>query len=186
METIQYDGLFISAAVYNVDNREILENIDKLLNDLKTSNCLVVIFRASHVISLKQILFAAVSAILAFKSKTNIARKLDVEILVRLSSESQIDEAIKKISMDRETKDAGICVLSRSKEELQEFSKKLTEIIDGLEFNEEDLHTIDRINAAKNFYNITDEEINSVQARELHEAVLLLILERIATIDIRR
>ena len=186
METIQYDGLFISAAVYNVGNREILKNIDKLLKDLKASNCLVVIFQASQVISLKQILFAAISAILAFKSGTNIARKLDVEILVRLSCENQIDEAIKKISVDRETKDVGICILSRSEEELQEFSGKLTELIDGLEFNDEDLRTIDRINAAKNFYKITDEEINSVQAGDLYEAVLLLILERIATVDIRR
>lgn len=186
METIQYDDVFISVTVYYVHDRGKLENIDRLLSELRTSNCIVSIFRGDLVISLKQILLAAISAIIAFKSKTNIARKLDIEILLRLSSETQIDEAIKKIGITREVTDIGICVLSRSKDELRNFLGKLTRLIGGSELSEEDLRTIDRIDRAVKFYNINEDEINAIQAGEMWKAVLLLILERIATVDVRR
>jgi len=186
LEKINYRDYFISSGVYSLLNKDVLADIERLLNELSKDTAVVEIFKSDFIISLKQIYFAVISAINAFDSKTNIARNLGIEILLRLSSETQIDRAIQKIGVKRDLNEIGICIVARSINELVELSNKLLEQINGVELAEESLHSLDRVNKALEFYNIRQEEIESIQSRDLYEAALFLVLERIATVDIER
>jgi len=186
METINYKGYFISIGVYSLPSKDISIDIERLLNELSKNTAVVEIFRSDFIISLKQIYFAAISAINAFNSKTNIARSLGIEILLRLSSETQINQAIKKVGVNRDLNEVGVCIVAKNVNELVELSNKLLQEINGVELTEESLHSLERVYKALEFYNIKQEEIESIQARDLYEAALFLVLERIATVDIER
>jgi len=186
METINYKGYFISVGVYSLPSKDISIDIERLLNELSKNTAVVEIFRSDFIISLKQIYFAAISAINAFNSKTNIARSLGIEILLRLSSETQINQAIKKVGVNRDLNEVGVCIVAKNVNELVELSNKLLQEINGVELTEESLHSLERVYKALEFYNIKQEEIESIQARDLYEAALFLVLERIATVDIER
>jgi|GEM_PF-627155 len=186
LETVSYRDYFISAGIYSLLNNDVLADIESLLNELSKDTAVIEIFRSDFIISLKQIYFAVISAINAFDSKTNIARNLSIEILLRLSSETQIDQAIQKIGVKRDLNEIGVCIVTKSINELMELSNKLLEQINGVELAEESLHSLDRVNKALEFYNIKQEEIESIRSRDLYEATLFLVLERIATVDVER
>ena len=186
LETVSYRDYFISAGIYSLLNNDVLADIESLLNELSKDTAVIEIFRSDFIISLKQIYFAAISAINAFNSKTNIARSLGIEILLRLSSETQINQAIKKVGVNRDLNEVGVCIVAKNVNELVELSNKLLQEINGVELTEESLHSLERVYKALEFYNIKQEEIESIQARDLYEAALFLVLERIATVDIER
>jgi tRNA threonylcarbamoyladenosine modification (KEOPS) complex Cgi121 subunit len=186
LETIEYKDYFISVGIFGLPSKNVLVGIEKLLNELSKDTAVVEVFRSDFIISLKQVYLAAMSAINAFNSKTNIARSLGIEILLRLSSETQIDQAIRKIGVNRDLNEVGVCIVARNMNELMKLSNKLLQEINGVELTEESLHSLDRVYKALEFYNVKQEEIESIQARDLYEAVLFLILERIATVDIER
>lgn len=186
MEKVEYHGYYVAVGVYRLLNRDVIEDFKKIINELSVGDVVLELFNSEFVISLKQILFAAISAIKAFFSETNIAKSLGIEILLRLSSETQIDKAIEKIGVNKGVDEVGVCIVSKSIDKLEETMRKLLQKIDFVELPEEYLHSTDRIRRALEFYNIRQEEIESIQARDLHEAVLLAVLEKIATVDIER
>jgi len=51
---------------------------------------------------------------------------------------------------------------------------------------EDELKKEDRLSEAMKFYGITEKEVDAVQAPSKADAVLLLILERVATLDLKR
>ena len=52
--------------------------------------------------------------------------------------------------------------------------------------SDEELRAEDRLEKAVEFYGISEAEIESVQATSKADAILLLILEHIATLDLKR
>ncbi|HPR41640.1 MAG TPA: KEOPS complex subunit Cgi121 [Candidatus Methanofastidiosa archaeon] len=68
-----------------------IDNANKLINDCSSN---VLIYNPSYVLDKKQAEFAAVLALKAFENGQNIANKLAIEFLVRLSGEKQIKKAL--------------------------------------------------------------------------------------------
>ncbi|MCS7126476.1 MAG: KEOPS complex subunit Cgi121 [Aigarchaeota archaeon] len=186
MEIIQYQDKWIGAAVYRSVKKEFLKDATRPLNELCSEKVIMNIFKSDPVISLKQIHAAAISSLLAFKSKSNIAKNLGIEILLRISSETQIERALKKLGIDESAEEAGVCIISEDYNELEEARGMLSLRIGGVELSEEDLHDNNRVVRALEFYSIKDEDLKVIQAKNLYEAALFLILEKIATLDLYR
>ncbi|MEN2975325.1 MAG: KEOPS complex subunit Cgi121 [Candidatus Caldarchaeales archaeon] len=186
MEITKYHDKWIGAAVYRSPMKNLLRDPARLVSELSSDQVLVNIFKANSIVSLKQIHIAAISALAAFKSKSNIARNLNIEILLRISSETQIDKALKKIGVDEETDEVGVCIIAGDKVEIDKVGRILSSRIGGIELSGEDLYEHERITRALEFYNIDREELQLIQAKDLYEAALLLIIEKIATLDVER
>lgn len=186
LDRTSYHGYYVAVGVYRLLDKDGIEDFEKIINELSGDDVIIELFNSEFLISLKQIIFAAISAVNAFFSESNIARSLGIEILLRLSSETQIDKAIKKIGVNKDVDEVGVCIVSRNIDRLEETTRILLQRINAVELPEESLHSIDRVRKAIEFYNITQEEVESVQARDFYEATLLLVLEKIATVDIER
>ncbi len=186
MERVEYRGYHVAVGVYRLLGKDRIENFERIIDELSGGDVIIELFNSEFIISLKQIVFAALSAINAFLSESNIARSLGIEILLRLSSETQIDRAIDKIGVNKNVDEVGVCIVSKDIDKLEETMRSLLQKISTVEITEESLHSIDRVKKTVEFYNIRREEVESIQARDFYEAVLLIVLEKIATVDVER
>ena len=182
-----FGNVWVMAGVRRNPKEHSVRNPELLVERIQAvaKNSTVQVFNPSPVISLKQIHVAAVSAYLAFKAGVNIARKLEIEFLLRLSADTQIDEALDKMGVKPELNEVGLCVISELRESALDAYSRASSIIGGVEVEENELRSSERIMKALKFYGLEDK-IDVVQAESKEEAALLLILERISTLGIER
>ena len=185
---ISFSDKWVMASVHKNVRRGIFVNPEKTLESLKklSKDAVIQIFDASCIVSVKQIHAAAVATHLAFKAGSNISKKFEIEFLLRLSADTQIERVLNKIGVKPETLEVGFCVISNDKSAVLRASRDVVHLIGGEPMSEEELKSEERLDKAMEFYGITEKELESVQASSKAEAVLLLILERIATLDLKR
>ena len=188
MSMISFSNKWVSASVRRNLRREFLENPIDILERVrgKNKNAIIQVFDAGCVVSVKQIHATAVATHLAFKAGTNVSRKFEIELLVRLAADTQISRVLDRLGVRADTEEVGCCVMAESKDKVLKAFKDLLQEIGGEEVEESELRSEERLRKAMEFYGITENEVKSVQAQSRYEAILLLILERIATLDLRR
>jgi len=166
----------------------VLRNPLKVLEDLKAlgKGFTAQIFDAEPIISLRQIHAAAVAAYLSFKAGVNISKRLEIEFLLRLAADTQIDRALERIGVKPDSREVGFCIFADSRERAVEVGKAAVRVLGGETLTDAELGVEDRVRSALRFYGIDESELESVQADSRLQAALLLILERIATLDIKR
>lgn len=188
MKLVSFGDKWAAASVLKNPRRSFLADPMKILEALRAANRSAVIqaFDAGCVVSVRQIHAAAVAAYLAFKAGTNISKKMEIEILLRLAADSQIGRALDRLGVKAGTEEVGLCVLADEKASAARAAEEAARAVGGVEVDDDYLMSSERLSRAAEFYGIDEVEIKSVQARDRAEAILILILERIATLDLRR
>jgi len=179
---------WIAAGVNRSPSVRLLENPMQELERLRSgaSGLVVQIFDATPVISVRQIHAAAVAAYLAFKAGTNISRKFEIEFLLRLAADTQIERVIKRLGVKPDSREVGFCIIGEDEKVVSRIANYALQIIGGSEMSDEELRVEKRLEKAVEFYGISEAEIRAVQAPSKADAILLLILEHIATLDLKR
>lgn len=179
---------WVSASVLRGPRPEALRDPQRLLESLRKAvgRSIVQVFDAGCVVSVRQIHAAAAAAYLAFRAGTNISRKFELELLLRLAADTQIGRVLERLAVKPGTREVGYCVAAESGERALECSRAAERIIGGSAMSEEELRRDERLRRAMKFYGISEEEVEAVQATDRAEAVLILVLERIATLDLKR
>lgn len=188
MKLVSFGDRWAAASVLKSPRRSFLADPLKVLEAARSANRGAVIqaFDAGCVVSVRQIHAAAVAAYLAFKAGTNISKKPEIELLVRLAADTQIGRVLERLGVKEDSGEVGLCVLAESKTSAARIMEELSRAIGGVEVGDEYLKKGERLDKAMRFYGISEEEVETVQARDRAEAVLILILERIATLDLKR
>lgn len=184
-----FGDLWIAAAVYRNPRRAVLadpEAVLKKVRELSGENSVVQLFDADPIISLRQIHAAVAAAYLAFSAGTNIARRIEIEVLLRLAADTQIGRALQRIGVREDSKELGATVMTKDRDEALRILGRVASLVGGEEVSEEALGDEHKIGEALKFYNIEAEEVETVQAESRREAVLLLVLERMAMLDVER
>jgi tRNA threonylcarbamoyladenosine modification (KEOPS) complex Cgi121 subunit len=179
---------WVAASVLRSPRRAFLATPVGILDSLRASNKGAVIqaFDARYVVSVRQIHAAAVAAHLAFKAGANISKKMEIELLLRLAADTQIGRVLERLGVREGTEEVGFCILADERSLAVRISDDLARAVGGTEVDDDYLRGEGRLAKAIEFYGIEMAEIESVQARDKAEAILILILERIATLDLRR
>lgn len=164
-------------------HRAILDALDRISSEISPSMCQF--FDADRVVSPLHVVAAITNALLSFKSGRNIAKKLEMEILLKLSADDQISRALEKVGVSDRTQRLGVCIVSRSEEELHRSCLKIEEII-GLKLNVLKLRNEQLLKDLMVLYNVSEEELKSVQAESTIKALELIVIERIAISNISR
>lgn len=184
-----FGDLWVAAAVYRNPKRSILADPETVLERVRSlggGEPVIQLFDAEPIISLRQVHAAAVAAHLAFKAGTNIARRIEVEVLLRLAADTQIGRAIQKIGVRRDSRELGAAVMAKDRASAVRILEQVAALVGGEEISEEALGSEERVEKALEFYGIGGEEVETVQAGSRREAALLLVLERMAILDVER
>lgn len=161
---------------------ELSRIFSKIVNSIKPVECQL--FDASKVISEHHAMIALINAYLAFKSKTNIAKNLKMEALVRLSAQDQISVAIEKFGIKDGNKIVGAYLIAKGKEDIRSAKQKLLDLLKGKEVRLE--MNYEKLNHIMESYSISKEELKTVQADSENQALFLLVAEKIASTDLYR
>ena len=188
MSLASFGDKWVIAGVCRGVRGEALRSPLKVLEDLKAlgRDFSAQIFDAEPIISLRQIHAAMVAAYLSFKAGVNISKRLEIEFLLRLAADTQIDRALERIGVKPDSREVGFCIFADSRERAVEVGKAALRVLGGEALTEAELGAEHRVRGALKFYGIDESELENVQADSRLQAALLLILERIATLDIKR
>jgi len=188
LKIISIGDKWIAAGVNRDPKVTLLEDPMQTLERLRSgaSGLIIQIFDATPVVSVRQIHAAAVATYLAFKAGTNISKKFEIEFLLRLAADTQINRAIKRLGVKPDSREVGFCIIGDDEEIVSKTAGYASQIIGGSDMSDEELRAEGRLEKAVEFYGISEAEIKSVQAPSKADAILLLILEHIATLDLKR
>lgn len=188
MKLVSFGDKWAAASVLKNPRKSFLADPIKILEALRAASkgAIIQAFDARCIISIRQIHAAAVAAYLAFKAGTNISKRMELELLLRLAADTQIGRALDKLGVRAGTEEVGLCVLADDRASTMRIAEDLARAVGGVEVDDDYLMRNERLTRAIEFYGIETAEIESVQARDKAEAIFILILERIATLDLRR
>ncbi|MEM2909531.1 MAG: KEOPS complex subunit Cgi121 [Halobacteria archaeon] len=160
------------------DLEKLLGRLNEAYGSLKSPICQF--FNADRVISALYVATAATAAIVAWRSKTNVAKRLEVEFLVKLSAQDQISRAIELVGVSYEANRVGVCIVSKSVEEIETVKSKL-EVLLGCKLipfvdNQSDY----MVSVLSKVYDVPEQALKSIQADNSFKALELFLMEKVA------
>ncbi|MEM1531399.1 MAG: KEOPS complex subunit Cgi121 [Nitrososphaerota archaeon] len=158
--------------------RTLLEKLNEVYELLRPSICQF--FNADRVISALYVTAAVTAAIIAWESKMNIAKRLEVEFLVRLSAQDQISRAIELVGISYETERIGVCIVSKSVESLEMAKSRLEALLGCKLIPFVDNRSTYILNELSKIYDVPEQALKLIQADSEFKALELFLIEKIA------
>ncbi len=147
-------------------------NLDDFLEEIniieKENNAIIQGFDPSYIISHRHLKESIKKAKRSFKRNEQIADELSMEIMLYAAGTRQIEKAL-EIGL-KPSKSEAVFIIENSKKARNDLKKKVKE------------NNIEYGGRVKDFFNITDKELDTVGKDKLE----LLVLERIALLDITK
>ncbi|MBS7610976.1 hypothetical protein KEJ27_02000 [Candidatus Bathyarchaeota archaeon] len=170
-----YLGVLTVREVY-VEDPELL--VRKVRKDFGSLN--VQVLNAENVAGFKHVLISVLTALEAFNCKLNLAKSLPMEILVRASTQRQINEALGILGVKRGLCDVVFIIIGEERDRVKEALNDLMERYR----NHVDMHLIeeDKSDRIMEIYGISEENVESeVEYSKCRwEAVKNLVAEKVA------
>ena len=167
-----------------------IRDVNCLLNTTreKIKESYVQYFDAEVIAGWEHLFFAALNALKAFESKTNISKSLPLETLLFASAQRQITKAVELLGITRESSQVVALIIAESRQGAIETLENVSKLIPGerddsvYEFSDEKSETV------RNLFLISDLELSSKLkgAGFEREALIDLVIERIALLAIQR
>jgi KEOPS complex subunit Cgi121 len=153
-------------------------------NRKQTQSCEIQFFDADLIATFEHLYFAAVNALTAFKTQTNISKSLAMETMLYASAQRQIQKAIQQIGIKPESQNMAVLIIGDDAEQVKSASKLITETI-GTPCDEAVLAmTPTKIGKIKKVFDISDRELLSATRGEDHKAaVVSLVIEHMALVS---
>jgi len=170
-----------------VNIEEIIETVNSYASILKDVDAIII--DAKNIFDERQILIAAEMALRSYKKKNMISKKLGVEIMLYLSGQRQIVNAIKTFGINNRTLYSFLIIVSPKIEKIIEFKRKFIEKyknkISFIPLSNVYKEKIKEHNVLKTF-NISEREINSTFGKDRREKILKCIVSRMAMLNLEK
>lgn len=164
--------------------RKLLEKLNEVYELLKPSICQF--FNANRVISALHVTAAVTAAIIAWESKMNVAKRLEIEFLVRLSAQDQISKAIELVGISYETERIGVCIVSKSVEGIEATKSRLEVLLGYKLIPFVDNRSVYMFNELLKIYDVPRQVLKLIQADSEFKALELFLIEKVAISFISR
>ncbi len=138
-------------------------------------------FDADLIATYQHLYFAVLNALQAFDNQTNISNSLAMETMLYASAQRQIQKAIKRCGIKKESQNMAVAIIGGSSQEVKSALQEVTKKV-GAEPDEKVLELSERkAQKIAQTFQITDGEIRTVLKNEDNgEALVNLIIERVA------
>ncbi len=184
---IEGTGKYIATAGFRNTKIRDIESLFEAVRD-KVKDAYVQFFNADLIASQEHLFFAALNALKAFESKTNISNSLAVETLLFASAQRQIKRAVELIGIKPESSRVAVLVVA----DTQQRAKATLEVVSGLVSGERDDNVIElseeKFEAVKKLFKISDLELGAKLKKEGSErqALIELVIEHVALLTALR
>lgn len=145
-------------------------------------------FDAGHVAGKEHLEIAVVNALHAFKMGINISRSVAMETLLYASAQRQIDVALARLGVTRNSPAIGLVAFSETKAGAEELEDKIAQFL-RTEMNEALLDDWSDVKAGRimTLYGIGVMELEAIRmpGQQIEEAVKKAVIERVALLSTR-
>lgn len=145
-------------------------------------------FDGAHIAGKEHLEIAAINALHSFKTRTNISRSLAMETLLYASAQRQIDAAIAKLGVTRNSKTVGVIAFSETENDARILEDRIAQLLDA-ELNEGllDEWSEEKANSITTLYSIGAMELEAIRMpdQEAEEAIKKAVAERVALLSTR-
>jgi tRNA threonylcarbamoyladenosine modification (KEOPS) complex Cgi121 subunit len=163
-----------------------LKGLLKTLNDEKPAQVDFQLFDARLVATWEHLYFAALNALVAFKSRRNISKSVAVETLLYASAQYQIQKAMRLLGVKPGSSDIAVLIMGEQSEPVQSLLSTISENVGGkrdervLELSEEKSEFIRR------FFGISENQLRTAKrGGSLERALVDLVIERVALVAVQ-
>jgi tRNA threonylcarbamoyladenosine modification (KEOPS) complex Cgi121 subunit len=144
------------------------------------------LFDGRLVATWEHLYFAALNALVAFKSKRNISKSVAVETLLYASAQYQIQKAMRLLGVKPGSSNIAVLIMGEQSEPVQSLLSTISENVGGkrdervLELSEEKSESIRR------FFGISENQLRTAKrGGSLERALVDLVIERVALVAVQ-
>jgi len=178
---IEEDRYIIDVSYYTLKKikfKKLLEEVKKI----EENTCSIVAINSDYVISLINVIVAIQYALRAFKRNKNISRMFPIEVLLYLAGRREISTTLEYFSSNKIIEDVIIAIICKNKDNIETMKNKL---IEKFRLKESEIPiNVEKIKRIREFYNITNKEIETTFSKNLEDALVKLIAIRSAFLSI--
>jgi tRNA threonylcarbamoyladenosine modification (KEOPS) complex Cgi121 subunit len=163
-----------------------LKGLLKTLNDEKPVQVDFQLFDARLVATWEHLYFAALNALVAFRSKRNISNSVAVETLLYASAQNQIQKATRVLGVKPSSSNIAVLIVGERSGPIQSVLSTISEDVGGkrddgvLELSGEKSESIRR------FFGISENQLRTAKRGESFERALVdLVIERVALVAVQ-
>ncbi len=163
-----------------------LKGLLKTLNDKKPAQTYFQLFDARFVATWEHLYFAALNALLAFRSKLNISKNLAIEILLYASGQHQIQKATQMLGLKSDSTDIAVLVVGDNLAPIRSLLSSISKNVKGkrddevLELSKEKFKSIQRS------FRISENQLRIMKrGKSLGRALVDIVIERVALVAVQ-
>jgi len=137
-------------------------------------------FEANLIATEQHLYFAVLNALQAFENRTNISNSIAMETMLYAAAQGQIQKSIKQLGIKPETKNMAVTIISSRIEEIENLLQQLSTCV-GSQPDPTTLEiTEDKKARIIETFKISNEEIETLTENNLKDAIVDLVIERVA------
>jgi tRNA threonylcarbamoyladenosine modification (KEOPS) complex Cgi121 subunit len=142
-------------------------------------------FNGDLVATWQHLYFAVLNALTAFKNKTNISKTLAVETMLYASAQHQIRRAVELLGIKPNTRNIAMVVLGRDVETVEAVVSAVSR---SAKSQDDSVLKVTKAKARKirDDFGISDTEVETMKKDSLEEALVDLVIERMALLATQR
>ena len=170
VETTGYQGIAFDAAeaFLKANRKQTQQNVD------------IQFFDAQLIATQEHLYFATLNALQAFKNKTNLSKSPAMETILYASAQRQIQRAIERCGIKPQTKSMAVIIIGEDPKQIQNALQAVTKSA-GTEPDASVLEmTKNKETKIKKAFEITDEELKTLENGNQQKAIVNLVIERVA------
>ena len=147
---------------------------------------LVQFFDATSIAGPEHLTFATINALKTFKQGRGLAKSLEVEILLYVSAQRQISEAIRRTGLREDSSEVAAVLIADNDRGLVYAEERLVAFMPGKRDDSVLNVSEKKRDWLMKLYDVTELELQAVFDSSLGDALPWLIVERCALLDVRR
>jgi len=179
------DGKFVAVSAFKTppakDPSDILRRVRIAAPDVD-----VQFFDGRRIAGKEHLEIAAINALHAFKTGINIARNRTMETLLYASAQRQIDVAISRLGVARDSKIVGVVAFSDTRDCLEAIEHRIAQSA-GTKMDEAllDEWSESKVTEIMRLYGIEADELEAIKMpdQEINDAVKKAVIERVALLS---
>ena len=181
------DGKLVFVSAFKAPPRMDPSAILKELR-IATPSIEIQFFDGMHIAGKEHLEIAAVNAVHAFKTGTNISRNVAMETLLYASAQRQIDVAIVRVGVTPNSQTVGLVAFCDTKDDAEKLNNRIIQFL-RIEMNESllDDWSEEKASAIMKLYAIEATELEAIRmpGQQTWEAIRKAVIERVALLSTR-